>query len=134
MYNPKSGIAQEFISDDEIIRTIEYARSNKDDIALAHSVIDKAREMKGITHREAALLLECEDEGVIARIFELAKRIKDEIYGKRVVMFAPLYLSNYCVNGCTYCPYHYGNKHMNRKKTFAGRNRGGSPRSAGYGP
>ncbi len=116
MYNPKSGIAQEFISDDEIIRTIEYARSNKDDIALAHSVIDKAREMKGITHREAALLLECEDEGVIARIFELAKRIKDEIYGKRVVMFAPLYLSNYCVNGCTYCPYHYGNKHMNRKK------------------
>lgn len=116
MYDPKAARAEEFIDHDEILATIQYAKENKGNSKLIDEILDKAEAMNGITHREAALLLECDDTDVLERIFGLARRIKDKIYGKRVVMFAPLYLSNYCVNGCKYCPYHYGNKNMNRKQ------------------
>ncbi len=96
-YNPKSLKAEEFINDEEII-------------------IEKARLRKGISHREASVLLACEDENKIKEIYALAEQIKKDFYGDRIVMFAPLYLSNYCVNGCVYCPYHAKNKHICRKK------------------
>lgn len=116
MYNPKSKTATEFISDSEILSTIEYARENAGDRALVESVLEKARAFKGLTHREAALLLECDDPDVVERIYSLANEIKHRFYGNRIVMFAPLYLSNYCVNGCVYCPYHAKNKTIHRKK------------------
>lgn len=116
MYNPKSTTATEFISDSEIRSTMEYARENCGNMELVESVLAKAAQAKGITHREAALLLECNDPAVIERIFKLANEIKHRFYGNRIVMFAPLYLSNYCVNGCVYCPYHAKNKTIHRKK------------------
>ncbi|MDO5094975.1 MAG: [FeFe] hydrogenase H-cluster radical SAM maturase HydG [Peptostreptococcaceae bacterium] len=116
MYNPKSKIATEFINDEEILATLEYAKENKNNSALVAEILEKAKAMNGLTHREALVLLENEDEKVWHEIFALAKAIKERIYGKRIVMFAPLYLSNYCVNGCTYCPYHMKNKHIKRKK------------------
>lgn len=116
MYNVKSSVADEFISDEEINRTLIYAKENKSNYELIDSILKKAEEMKGLTHSEAAVLLECEDEEVLARIYDLAERIKLRFYGKRIVMFAPLYLSNYCVNGCTYCPYHMKNKEIPRIK------------------
>lgn len=116
MYNPKSTIATEFISDSEIRSTMEYARENCGNMELVESILAKAAQAKGITHREAALLLECNDPTVIERIFKLANEIKHRFYGNRIVMFAPLYLSNYCVNGCVYCPYHAKNKTIHRKK------------------
>lgn len=116
MYNPKSTIATEFISDSEIRSTMEYARENCANMELVERILDKAAQAKGITHREAALLLECSDPSVNERIFKLANEIKHRFYGNRIVMFAPLYLSNYCVNGCVYCPYHAKNKSIHRKK------------------
>lgn len=116
MYNAKSSVADEFISDEEINRTLIYAKENKSNYKLIDSILKKAEEMKGLTHSEAAVLLECEDQEVLARIYDLAERIKLRFYGKRIVMFAPLYLSNYCVNGCTYCPYHMKNKEIPRIK------------------
>ena len=116
MYNHKSTIATEFISDSEIRSTMQYARENSGNVALADSILDKARDFKGVTHREAALLLECNDPGIVQRIYALANEIKHRFYGNRIVMFAPLYLSNYCVNGCVYCPYHAKNKNIRRKK------------------
>ena len=116
MYNPKSKTAAEFISDSEILSTIEYARENAANRALVESVLEKARACKGLTHREAALLLECNDPDLTERVFELANEIKHRFYGNRIVMFAPLYLSNYCVNGCVYCPYHAKNRTISRKK------------------
>ena len=116
MYNPKSTIATEFISDSEIRATMEYARENSGSRALMEEILAKAGEYKGISHREAALLLECDDSEIIARIYALANEIKHRFYGNRIVMFAPLYLSNYCVNGCVYCPYHAKNKSIRRKK------------------
>lgn len=116
MYNAKSSVADEFISDEEINRTLIYAKENKSNYELIDSILKKAEEMKGLTHSEAAVLLECEDQEVLARIYDLAERIKLRFYGKRIVMFAPLYLSNYCVNGCTYCPYHMKNKEIPRIK------------------
>ncbi|RRD95741.1 [FeFe] hydrogenase H-cluster radical SAM maturase HydG [Clostridiales bacterium COT073_COT-073] len=115
-YHPASGKTEEFICHQEIMDTIEYAKANKHDRALLLSILAKARACQGISHREAALLLECEDETILQELFALAKAIKEKIFGRRIVMFAPLYLSNYCVNGCTYCPYHYQNKHIRRKK------------------
>lgn len=115
-YDPKSLTAVEFINDDEIKATLEYAEANKNNLELVNSLIDKTNELKGLTHREAAVLLLCEDKDAIQRIFDQATKIKQEFYGNRIVMFAPLYLSNYCVNGCTYCPYHLKNKHIPRKK------------------
>ena len=116
MYNPKSKTATEFISDSEILSTIEYARENAGNRALVESVLEKARACKGLTHREAALLLECNDPDLTERMFRLANEIKHRFYGNRIVMFAPLYLSNYCVNGCVYCPYHAKNRTISRKK------------------
>lgn len=116
MYNPKSKTATEFISDSEILSTIEYARENAANRALVESVLEKARACKGLTHREAALLLECNDPDLTERVFRLANEIKHRFYGNRIVMFAPLYLSNYCVNGCVYCPYHAKNRTISRKK------------------
>lgn len=116
IYNPASSRAEEFINDQEILDTIEYAQKNKNNLELMRKVLEKGKKQQGLTHREAALLLECEDEQILAEMFELAKQIKERIYGRRIVLFAPLYLSNYCVNGCVYCPYHQKNKHIRRKK------------------
>lgn len=116
MYNPKSLKAEEFINHQEILDTLEYADKNKDNLELVDSLLDKAQELKGLSHREASVLLACEDEERIQRMYDLAEKIKKDFYGNRIVMFAPLYLSNYCVNGCVYCPYHLKNKHICRKK------------------
>ena len=116
MYKPESRIAEEFISHSEILETLEYARDNKNNRPLIESLIEKAALCKGLSHREAAVLLECEEPDLIERIQHLAREIKHKFYGNRIVMFAPLYLSNYCVNGCVYCPYHWKNKTIHRKK------------------
>lgn len=116
MYNPKSLKAEEFISHEEILDTLDYAEKNKNNLELVDSIIEKAKLRKGLTHREASVLLACENPEKIAEIYDLAEQIKKDFYGNRIVMFAPLYLSNYCVNGCVYCPYHLKNKHIARKK------------------
>lgn len=116
MYNPASKIAEEFISDEEIKASLAFADENKNNRELIESIIEKARDLKGLTHREASLLLVCEEEDLNQKIYDLAIEIKEKFYGNRIVMFAPLYLSNYCINGCTYCPYHLKNKHIRRKK------------------
>ena len=116
MYRANSKKAEEFISHDEILDTLKYAEENAGNRELISSIIEKARECKGISHREAALLLECNDPELLDEIFSLAKEIKQKFYGNRIVMFAPLYLSNYCVNSCVYCPYHIKNKTIARKK------------------
>ena len=123
-YNPKSLKAEEFISHEEILATLEYAEQNKNNVELIDSILEKARPKKtadgtvcaGLTYREASVLLACEIPEKVERIYEIAKEIKLAFYGNRIVMFAPLYLSNYCVNGCVYCPYHLKNKHIARKK------------------
>lgn len=116
MYNPKSKIADEFISHEEILDTLKYADENKNNFELIDQILQKARKAKGLTHREASVLLACDDEEKNEEIFQLAQKIKKDFYGNRIVLFAPLYLSNYCVNGCVYCPYHAKNKHIPRKK------------------
>lgn len=116
MYNVKSLKAQEFISHEEILETLEYAEANKHNEALISEIIEKAKLRKGLTHREAVVLLDCDIEEKNQEIYALAEQIKKDFYGNRIVMFAPLYLSNYCVNGCVYCPYHAKNKHISRKK------------------
>ena len=116
MYDPKSMKAEDFINDDEIQETLAWAESHKDDAALIDAAIEKSKLLKGLSHREAALLLMCTLEDRNQQIFALAKEIKRKFYGDRIVMFAPLYLSNYCVNGCVYCPYHAKNRHIPRKK------------------
>lgn len=116
MYNPKSLNAEEFIHDGEIRETLKYAEEHAEDMELISRILEKARLKKGLSHREASVLLASNDEKVNEQIFQLAREIKQEFYGNRIVMFAPLYLSNYCVNGCLYCPYHYKNKHIARKK------------------
>ena len=116
MYNPKSSVATEFIDDDEIQQTLAYAAANKNNRELVDSILEKAKECKGLSHREAAVLLECELPEENERIRNLAMEIKQKFYGNRIVMFAPLYLSNFCINGCTYCPYHRSNTHIRRKK------------------
>ncbi len=116
MYDVKSLKAEEFISDEEILDTLVYADANKDNVELIDSILNKARQRKGLNHREASVLLACDMEDKIQEMYALAKQIKEDYYGNRIVMFAPLYLSNYCVNGCVYCPYHLKNKHIARKK------------------
>ena len=115
-YNPKSLKAEEFISHEEILETLAYADANKDNVELIDSLIEKAKLRKGLTHREASVLLACNLDEKNQEIFKLAEQIKKDFYGNRIVMFAPLYLSNYCVNGCVYCPYHAKNKHIGRKQ------------------
>ncbi|WP_315080459.1 [FeFe] hydrogenase H-cluster radical SAM maturase HydG [uncultured Clostridium sp.] len=116
MYNVKSNVATEFINNEEILETLKFAEENKRNKILINEILEKAKECKGLSHREAAVLLECDLDEKIEKIHDLAKEIKQKFYGNRIVMFAPLYLSNYCVNGCTYCPYHHQNKHISRKK------------------
>ena len=116
MYNPKSHDADEFICHDEVLETLKYADENKNNIELIDEILEKAKLGKGLTHREASVLLACDNEEKNNEIFKLAKKIKKDYYGNRIVLFAPLYLSNYCVNGCVYCPYHAKNKHIPRKK------------------
>ena len=124
MYNLKSLKAEEFIDNQEILDTIEYAEANKNNFELIEELLEKARPVKtaegctckGLTHREASVLLACEEPKYIEKMYEVAQEIKDAFYGNRIVLFAPLYLSNYCVNGCVYCPYHAKNKHIGRKK------------------
>ncbi len=116
MYNVKSLKAEEFISDKEIQETLAYADENHQNMEFIDKILEKARLRKGLDHREASVLLACQDEEKIKEIYTLANQIKEDFYGSRIVMFAPLYLSNYCVNGCVYCPYHMKNKHIARKK------------------
>ena len=116
MYNPASKVAEEFINHEEILETLQYAEENKNNEELITQLIEKAKRCKGLTHREASVLLACEIEEKNQEIYQLAAKIKHDFYGNRIVMFAPLYLSNYCVNGCTYCPYHAKNKTIPRKK------------------
>lgn len=116
MYNPSSKNPEEFINHEEILETLAYAEANKNNEELITSIIEKAKLRKGLTHREAVVLLDCDIEEKNQEIYALAEQIKKDFYGNRIVMFAPLYLSNYCVNGCTYCPYHLKNKHIARKK------------------
>jgi len=116
MYNQKSKKAEEFISHEEIIDTLSYAHANKYNTQLIDSILKKAKTYKGLSYREAAILLDCEIPEKNEEIFALAEQIKKDFYGNRIVMFAPLYLSNHCVNGCVYCPYQISNKQIKRKK------------------
>jgi len=116
MYNCKSKQATEFIDDQEILDTLAFAQENKSNRELIDSILERAKDCKGLTHREAAVLLECDLEDENEKMMALAKEIKQKFYGNRIVMFAPLYLSNYCINGCVYCPYHHGNHNISRKK------------------
>lgn len=116
MYNLNSSNASEFIDHNEIMETLAYAEKNKNNTELIDEILEKAKKRKGLSHRDAAVLLDCEIPEKNEEIFALAKQIKKDFYGNRIVMFAPLYLSNYCINGCLYCPYHLKNKHIARKK------------------
>ena len=116
MYNAKSMKAEEFICHEEILDTLAYAEANKNNKELLEQIIAKAKLRKGLSHREASVLLACEDEKLVQEMFALAEQIKKDFYGNRIVLFAPLYLSNYCINHCVYCPYHATNKHIGRKK------------------
>ena len=116
MYNVMSPKAEEFINHEEILESLAYAEANKNNRELIEEILEKAKERKGLSHREAAVLLDCGLEDKNEEIFALAQQIKKDFYGNRIVMFAPLYLSNYCINGCEYCPYHLKNKHIARKK------------------
>ncbi len=116
MYNPKSMEADEFISHEEILETLDYAEKNKRNLKLIDEILQKAKQKRGLSHREASVLLACDIEDKNQEIYKLAEQIKKDFYGNRIVLFAPLYLSNYCVNGCVYCPYHFKNKHIPRKK------------------
>ena len=116
IYNPKSFNADEFICNDEILESLKYADKNKDNREVLNAIMEKAQLEKGLTHREASVLLACEIPEINEQIFALVKQIKLNYYGNRMVLFAPLYLSNYCINSCVYCPYHIKNKHIFRKK------------------
>ena len=123
-YNPRSLHAEEFIHDGEIRETLAYAEANKNNVELIDAILEKARPKRtatgctcaGLTHREASVLLACEIPEKVQKIYEIAGEIKQAFYGNRIVIFAPLYLSNYCVNGCVYCPYHMKNKAIPRRK------------------
>ena len=124
MYNKKSLKAEEFISHEEVLRTLDYAEKNKNNLELINKILEKAKPVRdgkethcaGLTHEEASVLMACEDKTVLEKVYKLAEEIKEAFYGDRIVIFAPLYLSNYCVNGCVYCPYHAKNTHIPRKK------------------
>ncbi len=116
MYDSKSKNAEQFINHDEILKTLDYAQENSKNYELLCQILDKAEDFGGLDYKEAMLLLETENEEITSRMFDLAKKIKEKIYGDRIVLFAPLYLSNYCINGCTYCPFHAKNKTIPRKK------------------
>lgn len=115
-YDRKSCKAEEFINHEEILETLAYAEANRHNEPLINEILEKAKKRKGLEHREAMVLLDCDIEEKNQEIYALAEQIKKDFYGNRIVMFAPLYLSNYCINGCVYCPYHAKNKHISRKK------------------
>lgn len=115
-YDPRSTKADEFINHEEIMKTLEYAQEHKGDKGMLREILERAKERKGLGHRDASVLLACEDADINQEVEQLARQIKQDFYGNRIVLFAPLYLSNYCVNGCTYCPYHAVNRHMPRKR------------------
>ena len=141
IYNPKSLHADEFINDAEILDTIKYADDNKNNRELIDSILEKARPKKtktgyvcqGLNHREASVLLACEIPEINKKIYDIAEEIKLAFYGNRIVLFAPLYLSNYCVNGCLYCPYHAKNTTIPRKKLTQERSQSRGHRPSGYG-
>ena len=116
MYNPKSMKAEEFIDHQEIMESLQYADENKNNVEVIDAILEKARQRKGLSHRDASVLLACEIPEKNQEMYALAEQIKKDFYGNRIVLFAPLYLSNYCINGCVYCPYHAKNKHIARKK------------------
>ena len=116
MYNPKSMKAEEFIDHQEILESLRYADENKNNVEVIDAILEKARQRKGLSHRDASVLLACEIPEKNQEMYALAEQIKKDFYGNRIVLFAPLYLSNYCINGCVYCPYHAKNKHIARKK------------------
>lgn len=116
MYDVMSPRAEDFIYHEEILDTLAYAEANKNNRDLITALLKRAEDCKGLSHREAMVLLECDDADLIEQTKDLAKRIKQKLYGNRIVMFAPLYLSNYCVNSCVYCPYHIKNEHIARKQ------------------
>ncbi|MBQ1434621.1 MAG: [Clostridia bacterium] len=116
MYDPKSKKAEEFIDHDEVMASLKFAEENKHNEKLLREILERAKLRKGLPHREAVALLECDIDEINEEVLKLAGQIKRDFYGNRIVMFAPLYLSNYCVNGCLYCPYHLKNKHIARKK------------------
>jgi len=116
MYKKDSRVAEEFINHEEILGTLDFAEKNKNNKEVLDKILEKAKREKGLSHREAAVLLFTEDKEVQREIYKLARKIKEDHYGNRIVLFAPLYLSNYCVNGCVYCPYHAKNKNIRRKK------------------
>lgn len=115
-YNPQSLVADEFINHEEILASLKYADEHKNDKKLLDKILAKAELRKGLTHKEAGVLLVCDEPEYVEKIYKLAEQIKKDFYGNRIVLFAPLYLSNYCVNGCVYCPYHGQNRHITRKK------------------
>ena len=116
MYDVNSKHPDDFINHQEILETLAFAEENRHNEVLITEIIEKAKKRKGLSHREAAVLLDCDIEEKNQEIYRLAEQIKKDFYGNRIVMFAPLYLSNYCINGCTYCPYHSKNKHIARKQ------------------
>ena len=124
MYNQRSMKAEEYINQEEVLRTLDYAEKNQNNLELIDKILNKARPVRngkqvhceGLSHEEASILLACDDKSVIDKIYKLAEEIKKAFYGNRIVIFAPLYLSNYCINGCVYCPYHAKNTHIPRKK------------------
>ena len=116
MYNPSSPHAEEFINHEEILESLQEASRESKNPARVQEILEKAAKLKGLTHREAAILMDCEDPALEEKIYALASEIKHKFYGNRIVLFAPLYLSNYCINGCVYCPYHAINRTIPRKK------------------
>ncbi|MBQ1570407.1 MAG: [Clostridiales bacterium] len=116
MYDPKSLKAEEFIDNEEILESLKYADENKSNVEVIDAILEKAKERKGLSHRDASVLLACDIPEKNEEIYALAEQIKKDFYGNRIVLFAPLYLSNYCINGCTYCPYHGKNKTIPRVK------------------
>ena len=116
MYNPLSTHADEFIDHAEVLETLAEARRESQNPQRVSEILEKAARCKGLSHREAAILLDCEDPVLEERLYALAGEIKQRFYGNRIVLFAPLYLSNYCINGCVYCPYHAKNRSIPRKK------------------
>ena len=116
MYNPSSTHADEFIDHAEVLETLDLAARESGNRARVFEILEKAARCKGLSHREAAILMDCNNPEMEERLYALAGEIKHKFYGNRIVLFAPLYLSNYCINGCVYCPYHAKNRSIPRKK------------------
>ncbi len=134
MYNPKSLKAEEFIDHREILDTLAYADENKNNVELIDQILNKARERKGLSHREASVLLACDIPEKVQELYALAEQIKKDFYGNRIVIFAPLYLSNYCVNGCLYCPLSPEEQAHPPEKADPGGSGERGHRPAGHGP